>query len=31
MTTTKSSPDHKAGLRLVTMNFLERLQPGPGR
>ena len=29
LTTADGSPDHKAGLRLVLSNFLERLQPGP--
>ena len=29
LTTADGSPDHKAGLRLVMVNFLDRLQPGP--
>lgn len=30
LTTADGSPDHKAGIRLILANFLERLQPGPG-
>ena len=29
LTTADSSPDHKAGLRLVMSNFINKLQPGP--
>lgn len=29
LTTADGSPDHKAGLRLVMSNFLNKLQPGP--
>lgn len=29
LTTADGSPEHKAGLRLIMSNFLERLQPGP--